>query len=56
MIKHKQVLANLVDFKLTEFEEINLPIRDLNDRTIRQLIMDLKTESRETIFITIERS
>ena len=55
MIKHKQVLANLVDFKLTEFEEIDSPIKDLNGMTIRQLVMDLKTENRETIFIAIER-
>ena len=56
MIKHKQVLANLVDYRLTEFEEIDLPISALQGKTIRQLIMDLKTEKGETIFIAIERS
>ena len=55
MIKYKQLLANLVDFKLTKFEEIDFPIKDLNCMTIRQLIMDLKTESGEIIFIAIER-
>ena len=55
MIKHKQALANLVDFKLTKFEEICFPIKDLNNMTIRQLIMDLKTKNEETIFIAIER-
>jgi len=56
MIKHKQVLANLVDYRLTEFEEIDSPISALQGKTIRQLIMDLKTEKGETIFIAIERS
>lgn len=56
MIKHKQVLANLVDYRLTEFEEIDSPISALQGKTIRQLIMDLKMEKGETIFIAIERS
>ena len=29
MIKHKQVLANLVDYRLTEFKEIDSPISAL---------------------------
>ena len=56
MLKHKKVLANLVDVKLNEFEEIDSPISALDNKTIRQLIMDLETESGEKIFTTIERS
>ena len=56
MIKHKQVLANLVEFKLIEFEEIDLPISNLENKIIRKLIIDLKTEGKEKIFIAIERS
>ena len=56
MMKHKQVLANLVDFKLTDFQEIDSPISDLQGKTIRQLIMDLKTKDGETIFIAVERN
>ena len=56
MMKHKQVLANLSDFKLPDFEEIDSPISSLQGKTIRQLIMDLKTEKGETIFITVERN
>ena len=56
MMKHKQVLANLSDFKLPDFAEIDAPISSLQGRTIRQLIMDLKTDKGETIFITVERN
>ena len=56
MMKHKQVLANLIEFKLTEFQEIDAPISALQDKTIRQLIMDLKTVDGETIFIAVERN
>ena len=56
IMKHKQVLANLVDFKLPDFQEIDSPISNLQGSTIRQLIMALKTEKGETTFITIERN
>ena len=56
MMKHEQVLANLTDFKLTEFQEIDSPISTLQGKTIRQLIMDLKTADRETIFIAVEKN
>ena len=56
MMKHKQVLANIVEFKLTNFQEIDSPISDLQGKTIRQLIMDLRTKDGETIFIAAERN
>ena len=56
MMKHKQVLANLVEFKLADFQEIDSPISDLQGKTIRQLIMDLKNKDGETIFIAVERN
>ena len=55
-MKHKQVLANLIDFKLIKFLEIDLPISDSQRKTIRQLIMDLKTKDSETIFVAVERN
>ena len=33
MMKHQQVLANLVEFKLKDFEEIYSPIRNLENKT-----------------------
>ena len=54
MIKHKQVLANLVEFKLNDFQDIDSPISVLQGKTIRQLIMDLKTKDSKTIFIAVE--
>ena len=35
IMKHKQVLANLVELKLGDFEEIDSLIRELEDQTIR---------------------
>ena len=56
MIKHKQVMANLVDHKLVEFTEIDSPISTLEGKTIRQLIMELKIKEGNTMFVAIERS
>ena len=55
MMKHRQVLANLVEFKLTDFEDIDSPIRSLENRTIRQLIMSLKAKNGDSLYIAIER-
>ena len=56
MMKHKQVLANLIDLKLPDFQEIDSPINKLQGKTIRQLIMDLKTDKGDTMFIVVERN
>ena len=53
---HGQVLANLVEFKLTDFKDINLLIKNLENKTIRELIMNLESKSGNKIFIVIERS
>ena len=55
-IKHKQVMANLVDLKMNDFDTIDSPIRSLKNKTLRQLIMNLASASGEQLFITIERS
>ena len=54
-MKHKQVLSNLVEFKLAGFEEIHSLINALGNKTIRQLVMELKIEGGDKIFIAIER-
>ena len=51
-----QVLANLVEFKLTDFEDIDSLIKNLDNKTIRELIMNLEFKSGDKIFIIIERS
>ena len=56
MIKHKQVLVNLVDLKLTKFEKIDSPINALEDKVIRRLIIELKTEGQNKILIAIKSS
>ena len=56
MIKHKQILANLVEFKLVDFEEVDSPISALDNKTIRELIMNLKSKSGDEIFAAIEQS
>ena len=56
IIKHRQVLANLVEFKLIDFEDIDSPIKNLDKKMIRELIMNLESKSGDKIFIAIERS
>ena len=56
MMKHRQVLANLVKFELTDFEEIDTPAKNLGDKTIRELIMNLTSKSGDELFIAIERA
>ena len=56
MIMHDQVLANLVEYKLTDFEDIDSSIKNLDNKTIRELIMTLESKSSDKIFIAIERS
>ena len=56
MIKYKQILANLVEFKLVDFEEVDSPISMIDNKIIRELIMNLKSKSGNKIFITIKQS
>ena len=56
MIKHKQILTNLLEFKLADFEEIDLLISVLDKKTIRKLIMNLNSKSGDEVFIAIEWS
>ena len=56
MMKHRQVLANLVELKLTDFEEIDSPIKNLENKTIRQLIMNLKSKNGDKLYIAVERA
>ena len=56
MMKYWQVLANLVEFKLTDFEEIDSPIKNLENKTAHQIIMNLKSKSGDKLYVTIERS
>ena len=44
-VKHKQVMSNLVDFKMCDLDTIDSPIRSLENKTLRSLIMDLKSKS-----------
>ena len=56
MKKYTQLLDNLVEFKLTDFEEIDSPIKKLENKTVRELIMNLKSKSGDKLFLAIERS
>ena len=56
IMKHRQVLANLVEFKIVDFEEIDPPIKSLADKTLRQLIMDLKSKSGDKLCIAEEQA
>ena len=56
MMIHRQVLSNLVEFKLTDFEDIYSLIKKLENKTIRELIMNLESKSGEKLYIAVERS
>ena len=56
MIMYGQVLANLIEFKLIDFEDINSLIKNLDNKIIRELIMNLESKSSDKIFIAIEWS
>ena len=56
MIKYEKILANLVELKLVDFEEVDSPISVLDKKIIRELIMNLESKSGDKIFITIEWS
>ena len=56
MMKDKQVLANLVEFKLVNFEEKDLLIKTLDDKMMGNLITSLQSKSGIKTFAVIEWS
>ena len=46
----------MVDFRMTEIENINSPIKKLDNKTLRELIMDMQTCSGEKYFSAIKKS
>ena len=56
MMVYKQVIANLVEFKLTDFEEIDTPIKQLENTIVRKLIMNLESSTGDKLFLAIEHS
>ena len=51
MMKHKQILVNLVELKLGDFEEIDLLVHVLDSK-----IIDLEAKDENKIFIALDRS
>ena len=56
VVKHKQVLNNIVNFRMVEIDNINSPIKKLEHKMLRKLIMNIKTVSGERVFLAIEKS
>ena len=54
MVRHKQIMANLIEHKVLDFDNIDIPIRALEGRTIRKLIMNLEEKEEDKISIAIE--
>ena len=54
--KHKQVLNNIVDFRMSEVENINSPIKKLDYKILYELIMNMKTILGERVFLAIKKS
>ena len=54
--QHKQVLANLFKLKALDFDNINSLIRELEGKTLKILIMNLKEEKGNIVFVALECS
>ena len=55
VVKHKQVLSNIVGFRIVEINNINLPIEKLDNKMLCKLFVDMKIISREIMFLAIEK-
>ena len=53
VVKHKQVLNNIVNFRMTEVDNINLLIKKLEYKMLHELIIDIKILSGERVFLAI---
>ena len=50
------MLANLFELKAPDLDDINSPIRELESRMLKMLIMNLKEEKGDIVFVTSEYS
>ena len=55
-VKYKQVLSNIVNFRMIEIDSINSPIKKLDNKMLYMLIIDMKTISGEKVFLAIKKS
>ena len=55
VVKHKQVLNNIVDFRITEVNNINSPIKKLEYEILCELIIDIKILLGERVFLAIKK-
>ena len=49
-------MNNLVEFQIPEIKNINLPIKGLQGKTLYELIMNLRADNNEKVFVAIEKS
>ena len=49
-LKNKQKLNNVVDFRMTEIENIKSPIKKSNNKMLSELIINIETDSGEKVF------
>ena len=49
-------MNNIVDFQMTKISNINLLIKKLDNKIVRMLIIDMKAENREKLFLVIKIS
>ena len=53
--KYKQVINNMVDFQMTKFNNINFPIKKLDNKMVRIFIIGMKVKNGEKVFLEIEK-
>ena len=49
-------MNNLVEFQILELKNINSPIKRLESKTLWELIMDLRVDNNEKVFVAIKKS
>ena len=49
-------MNNIVDFQITEINNINLQIKKLDNKMVRMWIIDTKAENKEKVFLAIEKT
>ena len=55
VVKYKQVLNNIVDFRIIEVDNINSLIKKLEYKMLYKLIIDTKILSGERVFLAIKK-
>ena len=49
-------MNNLVEFQILELKNINSPIKRLESKTLWELIMDMRVDDNDKVFVAVKKS